>query len=277
MNTETALPAATEQVAEASDQDLAGSQDQSTETPGEDAEKPPEKSAHELRIEELEREKKRLQRGIDRRTRQLAEARASSGLTHRQEQAHNQGAQSDSEPLSFTRAELAQMVKAEAEKLAPTLQSQRAEAERRQGVIQSLEKSLGQERFDEVADDLAEAFGGLQDASGRPKPAMEAVFEADDPARVIEWLADPEHADEAERISKLGPIQAGKAIARLEDKLKAEKAQAKPQRSAVAAPLEPVKSQGKTNSALPQDSDSIEVWLEKERARMNAKGIKRYG
>lgn len=248
MNTETALPAATEQVAEVSGQPetAAPAQDTSAET-GEakpEGEAKPPKTELEIRLEQLERENKRMQRGIDRKTRQLGELRATVNLTSRQEQAHNHDIESDSQPLSLTRAELAQMVKAEAEKLAPTLQSQRAEAERRQGVIQSLEKSLGKERFDEVASDLDEAFGGLKDERGRPKPAIEAVFEADDPASVIEWLADPENADEAERISRLGPIQAGKAIARLEDRLKTAKATAKPQRSSAAAPLEPTKGNG---------------------------------
>lgn len=250
MPLETALPAATEQVAEASGQQETAAPAQDTSTDAQDGgakaegEQKPPKTPEQREIE-------RLRRGIDRRTRQLAEARAQANLTRAPVERDNHSTESDSQPLSLTRAELAQMVKAEAERLAPTLQSQRAEAERRQGVIQSLEKSLGKERFDEVASDLDEAFGGLQDAHGRAKPAIEAVFESDDPAGVIEWLADPEHADEAERISKLGAIQAGKAIARLEDKLKAEKSAAKPQRSSVPAPLDPARGNGGPVTAKP--------------------------
>lgn len=191
-----------------------------------------------------EREIDRLRRGIDRRTRQLAEARAQLGLTNRPIDGNNQASANDSEPLSLTRAQIAQLVAAEAEKLAPTLATQRAEATRKQGVIDSLAKTWGQEKFDEVASDLDEAFGGLMDGSGRPKPAIEAVFEADDPTKVIEWLAHPDNEDEAERISKLTAVQAGKAIARLELRI-AEEAKAKtPKVSKAPAPLEPVRGAG---------------------------------
>lgn len=259
MTEETALPIAAEPAAGASGQpEQAAPATQDTPAEAADGAAKPEGEQKPQKTPE-QREIERLRRGIDRKTRQLAEARAAAGLTQRQEQAHNQETESDSQPLSLTRAELAQIVKAEAEKLAPTLQSQRAETERRQGVIQSLEKSLGKERFDEVSEALDDAFGGLQDQHGRAKPAIEAVFESDDPAGVIEWLADPDNADEAERISRLGPIQAGKAIARLEDRLKTAKAQAKPQRSNAPAPLEAVKGNGTVSGA--PDPTNTKAWI----------------
>jgi hypothetical protein len=170
-----------------------------------------------------ERERQRMQRGIDRRTRQLAEA------------------------------------KAEAHKLAPTLKEQSAEVERRQGVIQSLAKTWGQEKFDEISSDLDDALGGLTDSSGRPKPAIEAVFEADNPAVLIEFLADPDNADEAERIARMGAIQAGKAIARLEDKLKAAQAKDKPQPSKLPPPIESVRGQGAVSVA--PDPSNTKAWI----------------
>ena len=210
-----------------------------------------------------QREIERLRRGIDRRTRQLYELRAQlpQGVASRQEPSDNRNNANDSEPLSLTRAELAQMVKAEAERLAPTLQQEKAEVERRQGVIQSLEKTWGQDRFNELASDLDDAMGGLTDRSGRPKPAIEAVFEADEPARVIEYLADPDNADEADRIARMSAAQAGKAIARLEDRLKA---QSKPEKSApkaskAPAPLEAVRGGGNTSGA-PDPSDT-KAWI----------------
>ena len=212
-----------------------------------------------------QREIERLRRGIDRRTRQLYELRAQQqaprldGLTGRQGQADNRGVADDSEPLSVTRAELAQMVKAEAERLAPTLQEQRTEVERRQGVIQSLAKTWGQERFDELASDLDDAMGGLTARSGRPKPASEAVFEADEPARVIEYLADPDHADEADRIARMSAAQAGKAIARLEDRLKAQAQQSTPKASKAPAPLEAVRGGGNTSGA--PDPTDTKAWI----------------
>lgn len=221
---------------------------------GENKEAPAEAAKPEKTPEQ--REIERLRRGIDRRTRQLAELRAREQLTRQPIGDTNGSSADDSQPLSLTRAELAQIVKAEALKLAPTVAEQRSEVQRRQGVIESLAKTWGQQKFDEVASDLDEVFGGLQDASGNPKPAIEAVFEADDPVKVIEWLADPENADEAERISKLSAVRAGREIARLEIKLKAESDKLKPRVSKAPAPLEPVKGAGpvsKTLADLPFD------------------------
>lgn len=211
-----------------------------------------------------ERERQRMQRGIDRRTRQLAEARAEleqvrRQLTPKRIQGNNQDADSDSEPLTLTRAQIAELVTAEAAKLAPTLREQATEVERRQGVVQSLAKTWGQERFDEVASDLDDAFGGLTDRSGKPKPATEAVFEADNPARVIEYLADHDNADEAESISRMSAAQAGKAIAKLEAKLEAEKQNGKPKPSKVPPPLEPIRGQGAVSGA-PNPSDT-KAWI----------------
>ena len=217
-----------------------------------EADAKPEKTADQRQIE-------RLQRGIDRRTRQLYEARAQLNLTHSSSESNNRESASDSEPLSLTRAELAQMVKAEAEKLAPTLREQATEVERRTSVVQGLAKTWGQERFDEVSSDLDDAFGGLTDRSGRPKPAIEAVFEADEPARVIEWLADPDNAAEAERISKLGGVQAGKAIAKLEAQIASKPDKAKPQASKAPAPLESIRGQGSVSTS-PNPSDT-KAWI----------------
>lgn len=236
----------------------AGAEQAQQEQPAEAVEKPPELTPEQIRIKELEQREKRLQRGIDRKTRQLAEARAQH-LTRPAIVDNNADNADDSQPLSVTRAELAKYVKAEAEKLAPTLAEQRAEATRRQGVIDSLAKTWGQEKFDEVASDLDEAFGGLQDTRGSPKPAIEAVFEADDPVAVIEWLANPENSDEAERISRLSAVQAGKAIAKLELKIAAETEKAKPKVSKAPAPLEPVKGPARING-MPDPKNTRE-WM----------------
>jgi hypothetical protein len=205
----------------------------------------PEKTAEQREIE-------RLRRGIDRRTRQLSDARAQLNLRPNNET--NQQAD-DSEPLSLTRSQLHEMVTAEAEKLAPTFRQQAAETERRQGVVQSLAKTWGQERFDEVSAELDDVFGGLTDRSGKPKPAMEAVFESDSPKEVIEWLTDPENADEAERISRLDSVQAGRAIAKLEARISDKAESGKPKPSKAPAPLEAVRGQGNVSGA-PDPSDT---------------------
>ena len=221
-------------------------------TPKEKVEPKPEKTPE-------ERERIRMQRGIDRRTRQLAEARAErdvlrrqieEGLTNRQIGVDNGNQGDDSEPLSLTRKQLAELVKAEASKIAPTLRTQEAEHELRQSVVTSLAKTWGQEKFDEIASDLDDAFGGLRDSSGKPKPATDAVFVADNPARVIEWLANPDNLDDAERISKLNAAQAGKEIAKLEARFAVDDAKAKPKESKAPAPLEAVKGRAPGIKAL---------------------------
>ncbi len=235
-----------------------------------EAEIKPEKTAQELRIEELEREQKKMQRGIDRRTRQLSDARAQLDLTRSNNNVAYQQSSDDSEPLSLTRAQIQEMVTAEAHKLAPTLREQAVETERRQSVVQSLATTWGQERFDEVSSDLDEVFGGLTDASGKPKPAIEAVFESDSPAQVIEWLTDPDNIDEAERIAKLDPVQAGRAIAKLEARIAAIP---KPTQkvSKAPAPLEAIKGKGPKSNDLNDDLSSDE-WL----ARRNKQLRDRY-
>lgn len=211
-----------------------------------------------------ERERARMQRGIDRRTRQLAEARAEAEylrqqLTRGRSKQDNSASADDSEPLSLTRAQINEMVKAEAEKLAPTLKNQALEVERRQSVIQSLAKTWGQEKFDELSSDLDDAVGGLTDSSGSIKPAIEAIFEADEPAKVIEYLADPDNLEEAERIARMGPIQAGKAIAKLEVKLSTQAPKPKTKVSNAPAPLEAVRGQGKVTGA--PDPTDTKAWM----------------
>jgi hypothetical protein len=206
-----------------------------------------------------QREIDRLRRAVDRKTRQLYEARSRIDLTQKPIAQDNRPSADDSEPLSLTKAQLRELVTAEAARLAPALKDQTAESDRRQGVIQSLTKTWGQERFNELASDLDEAFDGLRDRDGKPKPAAEAIFEADEPAKVIEYLADPDHIEEAEAIARMGPIQAGKAIAKLEARIAAAPAKPKPQASKAPAPLEPMRGQGAVSSA--PDPSNTKAWI----------------
>lgn len=231
-----------------------------------DAEPKPEKT-------EAERERIRMQRGIDRKTRQAAEARAEAAqlraeverLTRQEKGVNYQSTADDSEPLSLTRAQIAELVKAEAAKLAPTIQHETAERERRQSVVSSLASTWGKDKFDSIANDLDEAFDGLVDRrSGQPKPAIEAVFEADNPAQVIEFLTDPENVDEADKVSKMSAAQAGKYIAKLEAKLSEkpkDEPKDEPKASKAPAPIEPVRRSSATaNSGLSDELTPAE-WL----------------
>jgi hypothetical protein len=221
-----------------------------------------------------QRELDRTRRKLDRVYRQREEARAElrllqqQGLTRQPIARTNEPESTDSDTLTLSRAELQQQIQDEARKLAPSIQAQQAEIEHRQKVIDGLAKSWGKDKFDSYAESLADAFDGLVDRDQRPKPAVDAIFEADKPSALIEYLADPDNADEAESLSRMSAVSAGRFVAKLEAKL-AEKAKAKPQPSKAAAPIEPVRGSG-VASSLPSDSDSAEVWAKKERARMAA-------
>lgn len=227
-----------------------------------------------------QRERERMQRGIDRKTRQAAEARAEaeqlrqelSRLRGEGGGAKNPQPQDEDDTVSLSRAELAEMVKSEAAKLAPTLKQQQAEMEHRTSVVEKLAKDLGQERFDALASDLDEALGGLADRSGKPKPATDAIFEADDPKAVIEYLADPDNDAEAEAIGRMSAVQAGRAIAKLELKLAEAKAKDKPQRSKAPEPIEPARGASGTINSMP-DPSNVKAWMkwanEEERRSRN--------
>lgn len=201
-----------------------------------------------------QREIDRLRRRVDNLTRQKYELRAAvPGAAGLQQHQHSQA--DDDEPVTLTRAELNQRIAEQAKQLAPTMREQQAEVERRQGVVDLLAKEWGAEKFDTLSAELDEAFGGLTDRSGTPKPATDAIFHADDPKGVIEYLTDPDNADEAASIARMGALQAGRAIARLEHRLEAEKSKAKPKPSNAPAPLEPARGGGVPNG-MPDPSDT---------------------
>lgn len=199
-----------------------------------------------------QREIDRLRRRVDNLTRQKYELRAAAPAAAPQQQQHQAD---DDEPVTLTKAELSQRIAEQARQLAPTMRDQEAETERRHGVVTSLAKEWGQEKFDALSADLDDALGGLVDRRGVPTAATDAIFHADDPKGVIEYLADPDNADEAASISKMGAVQAGRAIAKLEHKLAAEKLKAKPQPSNAPAPIEPARGGG-VHNGMPDPSDT---------------------
>lgn len=213
-----------------------------------------------------QREIDRLRRRVDNLTRQKYELRAAIPAATPQQQQQNQA--DDDEPVTLTRAELNRRIAEQAQQLAPTMREQQAEEERRHGVVQSLAKEWGPEKFDEISSELDEVLGGLVDRSGKPTPATDAIFHADDPKGVIEYLTDPDHADEAASIARMNPLLAGRAIAKIEQKIEAAKSQAKPKPSNAAAPIEPARGGGVPNGMPnPSDTKAYIKWAnEQERA-----------
>jgi hypothetical protein len=201
-----------------------------------------------------QREIDRLRRRVDNLTRRRYELEAAIPQRGAQ-QAEKDTQGSDDEPVTLSRAEIDRMVAERAERLAPAITEQRAVIEHRQGVVKALAKEWGQEEFDAKASELDDVFGGLADRSGKPKPATDAIFDADDPKAVIEYLTDPDNADEADRIARLPATLAGRAIAKLEAKLEAKAKEAKPRPSSAARPIEAVKGGG-VPSGMPDPSNT---------------------
>jgi len=257
MELETALPTA--ETAEASEQVNA---DQLAHAEGEGSKDEP-KEPKQLTPEE--RELRRIRRGIDRRTAQLEEDRAEAaqaraeaeqlrqqlGLTHKRQESNNSNQSEDGETLSLSRADLQKLIDDRAKELAPTIKQQADEIEHRRSIVGKLAKEWGADKFDELASDLDDAFGGLADRTGKPKAATDAIFESDSPKALIEYLADPDHAEEASALARMTASQAGRAVAKLEAKLAAEKLQP----SKAAAPIEAVRGGGSTKTA-PDASDA---------------------
>jgi hypothetical protein len=157
------------------------------------------------------------------------------------------------------------MVNERAAKIAPTIKQQQAEIEHRQGIVNSLAKEWGQDKFDAHASELDEAFGGLADASGKPKPATDAIFESEMPKALIEYLTDPDNADEAEALGRMSATQAGRTIAKIEAKLSTKKAEAKPQPSNAPTPIEGARGGGKTNGMPdPANTKAYIAWANKQ-------------
>jgi hypothetical protein len=162
---------------------------------------------------------------------------------------------------------LEEIVKQQAEQLAPTIQQQRAQTEQREAVLQGLLKSVGRGEYEAITENLNDAFDGLVGRDGEMKPALDAVFYADNPQSVIKYLADPDNFEEAEAIASMNSVQAGREIARLEFKLEAIK-NAKPKPSNASKPLEPVKGGG-TIKGMPDPSDTKAyiAWANQQDAR----------
>lgn len=245
MDTENAPPP-TEQVATAQEPNEVHAEDQQalpdSEQPAKQEEAPKKEKSPE------EREIQRLRRRVDNLTRRLYQGGAKDtqqvALPNSNQQAPNTTQQSDNEALTLSRSELQELVDKEARKLAPTIKQQETEIEHRRAVVTRLATEWGKERFDALASDLDDAFDGLMGSDNRPKPAADAIFETEDPASLIEYLADPDNADEAEALGRMSALQAGRAITKLETKLAAKKAEAKPQPSKAPAPIEALRGEG---------------------------------
>jgi len=232
VTTETVLPDAPIVDAGADGQQTADLNAETTKPEGEEAK--PEGEAKKEKTHE-EREIARLRRRVDNLTRQKYEmqSRATTPLHESENTRDNAQQQADSDELKLTRADLNALIKKEAERLAPSIKQQAAEEEHRAKAVSGLVKEWGADKFRELTDDLAAVFGSNKQL---------AVLETDNPRAVIEYLTDPDNADEADAIEAMSEFKAGRAIAAIERKL--SEAKPKPQASNAPRPIEPVRGQG---------------------------------
>lgn len=200
-----------------------------------------------IRIRELEkqlkRERNRIGKVVSQRERfrlELEQTRSPS--QQRAIDATNQAGEADSEMLTLSHAELDRLI---AER-APEVSRQRAHQEKLRQAATVAAKTIGEERFIEMTNDLASVLDGKKQL---------VVLRADKPADVLEYLTDPDNLDEADELAQMDDFDFGRALTRIEAKLEAAK-KAKPQRSNAPAPIEPLKGQGALTKSLAELSDA---------------------
>ena len=249
MDQDTVLPDAPIVDAGADGQQSTADQTADTAKPDGEADKPEGQQERKEKTHE-EKEIARLRRRVDNLTRQKYELQ-SRPLRGDENPGDNHTQQADSDALSLSRAELQALVEKEARKLAPTITKQDAEIEHRRASVTGLVKELGAERFQELTDDLASVFD-----AGKQM----AILESENPRAVLEYLTDPENADEAERIAGMSDSRAGRALAGIETKIKASADKAEPVPSKAGAPLEPLRSEAAAPNGMP-DPKNVSAYI----------------
>ena len=248
MTEDNALPEveAPEATAGVGDQHHAAPADENQEQPKEDK---PER--HPLE-KELAKERRRISRLVEQREISRAEAQQlRAELERLRPNLQNTGtgdktsADEDPDTIRIPRAELP--------KLAERLKSEAAQREDLQKAATGMRKALGDD-FQRVTDELAEVL---------PSADLQfAVAASEAPAELARYLTDPDNADEAERITRMSPLQAGRAIARIEAKLAAQPD--KPQPSKAPKPVEPVRGSGTAPGSAPTSMEQYMAWANKQ-------------
>lgn len=200
---------------------------------------------------------RRMQRRIDRLTAGRGAAQREAELLRVEMERRGQPQEREDEtPQAIDPREIDRL----ATERAQQLHRQQTVADRANAVINSGKKLPG---FDLAVNAVADEVP-FTDRRGAPTPFIEAVLDTDKPAELLHWLGN--NPDEAAKFAHLTPAQTGRQLAKLEERIARDAAKTT---SSAPAPLRPVQSRS-TAGAEPQDSDSIEDWMRKERARTNA-------
>lgn len=222
------------------------------------------------RINELTRAKYDQQRRADAAEARARELEAELGKHRPKQQESTQSGRKTLADFDYDETKFYEYLDAEADKRLDE-RLEKKEREREQRKTQESRANSWKERvaaFEKEHSDFTERVY----ADGVPfSDAMaEAIAESEYGPQVAYWLADPENRDEAERISKLSPAGAARAIGRLESKFEAKsepepkpegeaKGEAKPvnklaeSRATTKAPAPPPKME-------PSDSASKKPW-----------------
>lgn len=227
----------------------------------------PEQSVED-KLKALQRRYERAEKKIQKLYAQREEARTKarlfesqpSRLTESEDGDTNQPA-ADSDTLSVSRADLQKLIQAEAKRLAPVLSQQEALTETRSRSALALRQELGDERFLQLTEDLADIFPSHD--------AQFAVLEVEAPRAVLEYLTDPEHEAEARGIARLPSVAQGIALAKLSVKL----AKPKPEASKAPPPVERQRDAGGrfAQGYSPNMSDAeYAAWRKEQIARRNS-------
>jgi len=245
MPPDTVLPEA------ASDELAAGAGDQlETAAPADETTAEPEKKPERHPLEkELAKERRRISRLVEQREQARAETARWQSEAERMRPLQNTGNSDttapDGDELRISRAELP--------KVFERMQGEAEQQRERASAASNMRKALGDD-FIAVTDELAEII---------PGDLQFAVAASEAPAELARYLIDPDNQDEAERIARMSPVQAGRALARIEAKLTAKPE--RPKASNAASPIEPVRG-GAAGAADPSKMTDAQ-WLEQRRAQ----------
>lgn len=258
-----------EHVEDVAEQQAAPESDQPAEEGAEKSAKP-QKTAEQKLIERQNRKIAALhaQRAAERERAAAAEERlrilgGSERLqTAREGDTTDPDAAGDADRVSLPRSELQRVIEREARRLVPQIQAQSTVEETRRAAARGLVEEIGADRFHELSSEVAAVLPNEETLLG--------ILDTPSPRHLLEYLAEPENATEAERIARLPPLRQGIELATLALRLKSRAARAK-EVSEAPKPLEVPKGQGSSGpKSLAQLSD--EEYAKRRREQIAARG-----
>jgi len=205
----------------------------------------------------LEKERARMERRIDRKHAEAAQAKErvrylEEQLQRAQTQQPQEGEQTQQRQASPD--DIDRMADQRAQEIV-----QARELQKRVGSI--LEQGKAIPDFDRLCNDLNAEIAFYD--KGKPSAFLEAVMDSDKPHALLAHLG--QNPDIAEELNGLSPAQLGRRLARIEADLTAKPEGPKP--SKAPKPLEPVKGSATTGEPNPKDTAAWIAWRNKQTTR----------